>query len=488
MATGPETPNGRKRSRLQVDDGETHREASGKGKGKKPRLNDTNEPSLSTPKAHKSTASAISGPLNYGRGTTSTRRRSQNKEGGESIGQSGEVPDSEDERQTGGSQSKSGQHIRRGVRSPADKTASSIYEFPDSGDELSTRAVSGTQASKISQEVDLDVPSAQKDSVKRGRGRPRKSSTHELTERSQEATILKDTPTKKRSRRRSTEVGADGAGLNGDSKASGQEVARRLDSPKSPTRRRKGDQKADGSHTEPRLLKGILTPRKGTPGDRRRKSVAFESGKENSQAEVYFEDLPSKPVKTPVQSVRKLTAAIQPVADKNQNVDAGDDDDEEEEEEEEEVCAVCNKPDSAPPNEIILCDGCDLAVHQVCYNVPIIPEGDWLCLNCSQANAIDSQDLSSKGKLAPTVRIEDQAPDIPNFEQHLRSTQRVLLDRCTGRRRIKLRGEDDAYDKAVQLIEQTIVAGEGNSMLVIGARGTGKTTVGEFSLAVEAIY
>jgi len=38
-------------------------------------------------------------------------------------------------------------------------------------------------------------------------------------------------------------------------------------------------------------------------------------------------------------------------------------------------------------------------------------------------------------------------------------------------------GQEETYEKAKQLVEQTVVAGEGNSMLLIGPRGCGKTTV-----------
>lgn len=149
-------------------------------------------------------------------------------------------------------------------------------------------------------------------------------------------------------------------------------------------------------------------------------------------------------------------------------------DEEDEEDDNDEVCAICSKPDSKRGNEIVLCDNCDQGFHQKCYNLAKIPEGDWICRNCSQEEATE---LSNQGKAAKIVARGDKNPDIANFEQHLSVMQRVLLDRCSGRRRIKLCGQDEAYDKAHTLVEQTIVAGEGNSMLVIGARGCGKTTV-----------
>jgi origin recognition complex subunit 4 len=54
---------------------------------------------------------------------------------------------------------------------------------------------------------------------------------------------------------------------------------------------------------------------------------------------------------------------------------------------------------------------------------------------------------------------------------------RVVLEKLTQRRPIPLTHLDDEYSKVYTLLESTITAGEGNSMLVVGARGSGKTAL-----------
>lgn len=53
----------------------------------------------------------------------------------------------------------------------------------------------------------------------------------------------------------------------------------------------------------------------------------------------------------------------------------------------------------------------------------------------------------------------------------------IVLERIVGKRPSPLVGLDDEYKSVHQLVEHTITAGEGNSMLVIGARGSGKTAL-----------
>lgn len=241
-----------------------------------------------------------------------------------------------------------------------------------------------------------------------------------------------------------------------------------------PTKNRKSRPGLDGDIPKsPAVLKGILTPSKRRNDDtpRKRKNVAFTDAGDKDDFDIFFDDLPTKKKsesRKVQQKPRPTPLAPESKKPSESEIAEGDSD-----EEDEDVCEICLKPDSNPPNEIIFCDGCDLGFHQKCHNVRDIPDDDWFCKNCSQEDAAKTPQRASAVAPAPPT----DAPDIPNLARHLSVMQRVLLDRCTGRRRLNLVGLDEAYGKVEQLVEKTITEGEGNSMLLIGGRGTGKTAV-----------
>ncbi|KAJ9481906.1 hypothetical protein VN97_g11550 [Penicillium thymicola] len=61
----------------------------------------------------------------------------------------------------------------------------------------------------------------------------------------------------------------------------------------------------------------------------------------------------------------------------------------------------------------------------------------------------------------------------------MRILSTILLEKLSGKRQIPVRGLEPEYQKVHQLIEQTVSVGEGNSMLLLGSRGCGKTAIVE---------
>jgi origin recognition complex subunit 4 len=150
------------------------------------------------------------------------------------------------------------------------------------------------------------------------------------------------------------------------------------------------------------------------------------------------------------------------------------------------ACVVCSGVDSKGENPIILCDGedCDYAVHIKCCQLSAVPRGEWFCEECSLKDPRDA--------LFPQLNVDlalaghsNKLPDIEGFQGHLRQMQRTLLNKLTAQKRIRLRGYDEEMKKVHQVVEQTVLAGEGNSMLVIGARSSGKTTVSHLDTSLS---
>ena len=75
---------------------------------------------------------------------------------------------------------------------------------------------------------------------------------------------------------------------------------------------------------------------------------------------------------------------------------------------------------------------------------------------------------------APATRLGSLPP---LDEAQIQLLQRIALENIYGKRPIPLANLSDEYTKVNTVINQTITAGESNSMLLIGARGSGKTAL-----------
>lgn len=446
------TPGSRKRGRPRNDESEPDTST------KKPRLTSSAVSKKATPGSLKALSSAISGSFGYGERKVSTNGTI--RKGRQPHDKTWEIPDSDGE----GPNSK-GIRINGTLKSSVKKPNGNIggvYDFQDSDGETSPANTPSkkTRCASSTGQASSTVPRSTSTTAKKSSSRGKSEPLTRGSARGRRSAALETHTRRTHSDERSAEATASETARDEDEDASDSEAVLTPVAAKSSGRNGAPLSKTNGGTPK---LKGILTPSRRL-SERNAKSVAFDELNANTD-EIYFADLPTKPVKFNLPSqTRPHDKGNKPLENAAES---------EQDEEDDEVCVVCNKPDSKPRNEILFCDNCDMAVHQKCYGVARIPKGDWLCQDCTQ----DPSSGSGVAKKQALLVAAEAVPDIPNLEHHLRSLQRVLLDRCTGKRQIKIRGQDEAYDKTFQLVEQTVVAGEGNSMLIIGARGCGKTTV-----------
>ncbi|OTB08279.1 hypothetical protein M426DRAFT_19424 [Hypoxylon sp. CI-4A] len=462
MATA-QTPTGRRKRALPDDEPDSSPAVTPNitSAVKRRRLNTLANASPSTPKGFSAITSAIGGALGWGRkgDAKSTTKANQTNSANPTVY---DVPDSPEETKASEATRSVASKQKHPSLAPSDKSqrhSSNVYEIPESEEEVDH---SRERTDELQDEVQ-STPS----------GRKGINGISSTSSKKSVSTRLLESRKKKPASPAPAKVGRDTPKRRGRPPKAQDKIDEPARSPKSTAKARLTKYDIDAlPAVQLPAIKGILSPQKKRMG-RPRKSVAFNDADRGKENEIYFEDIGSKPTKPTRAKPQKKPVDIiieeKPASEDEENESQDDEDDE--------VCAICSKPDSEPPNEIIFCENCDLAVHQKCYNVPVIPEGDWICKNCSQDDVIPVPKVTPKKQIR--VAKASKAPVIPNFEQHLQHMQRVLLDRCSGNRRIKLCGQDEAYDKAFQLVEQTVLAGEGNSMMVIGARGCGKTTLME---------
>ena len=65
------------------------------------------------------------------------------------------------------------------------------------------------------------------------------------------------------------------------------------------------------------------------------------------------------------------------------------------------VCAICNDGEVTPDNQIVFCEICSVAVHQMCYGIDRIPAGDYYCIPCRYYRLKSSERRSICCELCP---------------------------------------------------------------------------------------
>ena len=78
--------------------------------------------------------------------------------------------------------------------------------------------------------------------------------------------------------------------------------------------------------------------------------------------------------------------------------------------EEDAVCMCCFDGSSLEGNRIMFCDGCNAAVHQACYGVQEIPEGDFFCDRCRAVQVM--ADTKEEGDESEEAFDPDKVRDV----------------------------------------------------------------------------
>ena len=53
------------------------------------------------------------------------------------------------------------------------------------------------------------------------------------------------------------------------------------------------------------------------------------------------------------------------------------------------LCDICFSESTEEGNVLVFCDNCNIAVHQICYGIEVLPENDWYCSRCIKSISLD---------------------------------------------------------------------------------------------------
>ncbi|KAL2831911.1 origin recognition complex subunit 4 C-terminus-domain-containing protein [Aspergillus pseudoustus] len=93
------------------------------------------------------------------------------------------------------------------------------------------------------------------------------------------------------------------------------------------------------------------------------------------------------------------------------------------------------------------------------------------------ANGVDGDEVVAVEEPLPVYAEQFQQFIQGGYAKEIRLLTKMVTSKLNGKQLVPLKGLEDEYHKVHQLLEQTITVGEGNSLLLLGSRGSGKTAI-----------
>ncbi|KAL3466348.1 origin recognition complex subunit 4 C-terminus-domain-containing protein [Aspergillus heterothallicus] len=93
------------------------------------------------------------------------------------------------------------------------------------------------------------------------------------------------------------------------------------------------------------------------------------------------------------------------------------------------------------------------------------------------ANGVEGAETATAEEFLPAYAEKFQQFVQGGYTKELRLVTKIVTSKLNGKRLVPLKGLENEYHKVHQLIEQTVTVGEGNSLLLLGSRGSGKTAI-----------